>query len=320
MNELIEQERQRVLGMATATAERARRVPGLTIIEQTLRAYGEDRGSVTAAALAYYALLSIFPFMLFLLALASPFLQSEIAIRLVSGVISGYIPSSTTLLRNTLHEVTQLRGPLTFVAAGGFAWSASGVFNLVQLGMNRAFRVQHARPVWRERMASLVMVAIASLLFGASFLLTTILRFGIHFEHLPRHNVLIDVLSPVGGVIIGVFVFGLIYRYVPYDPTIRWRDVWLGAVLASVFWEVAKLAFAWYLTNYAVLNLVYGSVGTIIAVMLWAYITTVILLFGAEFAAVKSGARQREPTGKEWWALSAGTMPTTNGDGYLNLH
>lgn len=318
MNSLIEQERQRVLGVAATTAERARRVPGISILEQTLRAYSQDRASVTAAALAYYALLSIFPFMLFLLALASPFLQSETAIRLVSGFISEYFPSSTTLLRNTLHEVTQLRGPLTLVAAGGFAWSASGVFNLLQLGMNRAFRVQQARPMWRERMASLAMVGVASLLFGSSFLLTTILRLGIHYEHLPRHNMVIDVVSPIGGVIIGVFVFGLIYRYVPYDPTIRWRDVWLSAVLASALWEIAKLTFAWYLTNYALLNLVYGSVGTIIAVMLWGYITTAILLLGAEFAAVKSGARQRVPTGKEWWALSADALPMMDGDGYSN--
>ncbi len=318
MNELIEQERQRVLGIAATTAERARHMPGIGLIEQTLRAYSEDRGSVTAAALSYYAILSIFPFMLFLLAILSPFLQSDAAVRVIAFLLGSYFPSSAALLHNTLSEVARLRGPLSLVAAGGFAWSASGVFNLIQLGLNRAFRVQRARPVWRERMVSLVMVAIASLLFALSFLLTTAFRVALHYEHMPMHNWIVDLVPPLGGIVIGIFVFGLIYRFVPYDPTIRWRDVWLAATLASILWEIAKLVFAWYLTNWALLNLVYGSVGAIIAVMLWGYITTMILLLGAEFAAVKSGARQRQRAAKQWQPLSPEVLAMTDGNGQPN--
>ncbi len=318
MNELIEQERQRALGIAAATAERARRVPGVGVVEEMMHAYSEDRGSVTAAALSYYAILSIFPFMLFLLALFNPFLQSDAAVRVIAGILGQYFPASASVLHTTLTEVARLRGPLTVVAAGGFAWSASGVFNLLQLGINRAFRVQRARPVWRERMVSLAMVVVASLLFGLSFLMTTAFRVALHYEHVPMHNWAVDWVPPISGVFIGLLVFGLIYRYVPYDPTIRWRDVWLGALLASVLWEIAKLVFAWYLTNMALLNLVYGSVGAIIAILLWAYITTVILLLGAEFAAVKSGARRRRAAGDESTAPGAEFYPIADGHEQAN--
>ena len=104
-------------------------------------------------------------------------------------------------------------------------------------------------------------------------------------------------------MLIGAAVFGLLYRYLPYDPAIRWRAVWPGALIAAVLWEIAKLGFTWYITNLAVLNMVYGSVGAVIAVMLWGYLTAVIMLFGAELASVASGTRRRVETGKEWWSL-----------------
>jgi membrane protein len=305
MNHFVEQQSSRIAGVAEAAATRARRVPGISVIEQTLRAYSEDRGSLTAAALSYYTLLSLFPLMLFILAISSQFLSSEEAIRQVTRFVGSYLPSSPALLRSSLQEITSLRGPLTVVAAGGFLWSASGVFDLIQLGLNRAFCVQQLRPLWRQRLVSMAMVMGVSLLFGLSFLMTTALRLAIHYGVLPRHDPVVDILPPVTTILLGFLVFGLLYRYIPYDPGLRWRDVWLSAVLASLLWEGAKLGFAWYLTNLALLNLVYGSVGTIIAVMLWGYITAAILILGAELAAVQAGARTRMRTGKEWWAAIA---------------
>lgn len=303
MNIRIGLQSQRMLGLAQAALSRLRSLPGAGIIENTLRAYGDDRASVLAAALSYYTLLSLFPLMLFILAVTSTFLESESAIREVTRFVGSYLPNSSALLRSSLEEVTRLRGPLTIVAAGGFLWSASGVFDLMQLGLNRAFSVQNARPVWRQRMVSLAMVAGVSLLFAVSFLETTALRLAMHYAFLPRRDVILEYISPLTSFLLGIFVFGMLYRYIPYDRTIRWRDIWVAAALASALWELGKLVFAWYLTNMAVLNLVYGSVGAIIAVMLWGYITAVIMLMGAELAAVMSGARERNKSRNDLQAL-----------------
>lgn len=303
----VGQQSERVLRVANSAADHARKLPGAGIVEGTMRAYSEDRCSVLAAALSYYTLLSLFPLMLFILGLASLFVQSEPAIRDVTRFMESYLPIGNTLIRSSLEEVTRLRGPLTVIGAVGFLWSSSGVFDLVQLGLNRAFCVVHARPIWRQRMVSLGMVIGICLLFGLSFLMTTAERLAIHYRILERHNFVIDTVPPVLATILGIIIFGLLYRYIPFDPTIRWKDIWLPALLAAVLWEAAKLGFAWYLTNMATLNFVYGSVGAIIALMLWGYLTAAILLGGAELAAVASGARQRVGAAQEWRALQAPT-------------
>ncbi len=303
MNHFVEQQSERAMGVANTAAAQVRKLPGASVIEQTFRAYSQDRGSIIAAALSYYTLLSLFPLMLFILAISSPFLQSESAIRAATRFIGEYLPSGAALVRSSLEEVTKLRGPLTVAAGIGFLWSASGGFDILQLGLNRAFRVHQPRPLWRQRIVSMALVGCVSLLFGLSFLWTTSLRLAIHYRVLQRHDPLVDYVAPVGAVALGFLVFGSLYRYIPYDRQIRWSQVWFPALLASVLWEGAKLAFAWYITNMALLNLVYGSLGTIIAVMIWGYITAVVFLLGAELSAVISGARQKVWTGHEWWAV-----------------
>jgi membrane protein len=303
LNNPFEQHAQRLSNLVHTARTRADTIPLLGSIIQAANAYSEDRCSILAASLSYYALLSIFPLMLFLISIASSFFPPDRVVRDVSGFFAANFPSSTNFLRTSLEQIVRLRGATTLAAAVGFLWSASGVFDIIQLSINRAFRVQRPRPVWRQRLISLLMVFSVSLLFGISLALTTAIRLAVQYRWIVRHSLWSDALPTVGAIILSTAVFGLLYRYIPFDPAIRWRDVWLGAVLAALLWEIAKLAFTWYITNYALLNLVYGSVGAIIAIMLWGYITAVIMLFCAEFNAVRAGARLRAKQGDEWWAL-----------------
>jgi membrane protein len=297
----FEQQLQRARHWMQTAETRARAIPGVAVLIEAARAYGEDRCSLLAAALSYYALLSIFPLMLLLLTISSSFIaRTDLAIRTVTAFIGGNLPVSAGLLERNLQEVARLRGPLSILASAGFIWSALGVFDTIQLSINRAFRAPRARPIWRQRLFSLGMIAGVSLLFALSLLVTTSLRFAVHYRIVARGNPLADFVSPLVAAMLSAMVFAFLYRYVPYDPSIRWKHVWAGALIAAALWEVAKLGFAWYLTNYALLNLVYGSLGAVIAIMLWGYMTAAILLFGAEVAAVIANARQRERTGKEW--------------------
>jgi membrane protein len=303
MNHWFERQSQRALNLVQTAEAHAQMIPGINVLIQAVRAYGEDHCSLLAASLSYYALLSIFPLMLFLFAVASYFIPPDRVAHSVAGFFTANLPFSTTLLQNNLQEVTRLRGVVTLVAAAGFVWSASGVFEAIQVGINRAFRVPRPRPLWRQRLVSLVMVFFVGLLFGLSFALTTAMRLMVHYHVLRPHTLFTDALPTIGTLILSTIVFLLLYRFIPADSGIGWRDVWLSALIAAALWEIAKLIFAWYLTNYALLNLVYGSVGAVIAIMLWSYVTAAILLLGAEIAAVKAGARQREKKGNEWWAL-----------------
>jgi len=305
MNNFIQQQSERLTATAQTVETRARRLSIVNLLLDTYKAYTSDNCSMIAAALSYYALLSIFPLMLFLIAVSSVVIPSERVTRIVVGFFSSDIPLNTRTLELALQQAIQARGVVTLVSATGFLWSASGVFDMLQRGINRAFRVQQPRPKWRQTLVSMAMVMGVSLLFMLSFALTTWLRLAFHFRLMARTPPAIDFLTDVGGFIISIVVFGLLYQYVPFGENVKWRDVLFGAAAASALWHIAKVAFAWYITNYAALNLVYGPLGAAVAIMLWGYVTAAILLLGAELTAIKSGAHQRQRRGDEWWGLGA---------------
>lgn len=305
MNNFVQQQSERVAAVAQAVETRARKISVFNLLFDALKAYNDDSCSTSAAALSYYGLLSIFPLMLFLIAIASTFIPSERVTRAVVGFFASNIPVSAPTLQLAINQVIQARGVVTIVSAASFLWSAMGVFDMLQRGINRAFRVPHPRPRWRQTLVSMAMVAGVSLLFILSFALTTWLRVAFHFRLMMRASPAVDVLADLAGFAISVVIFGVLYRYIPFDENIKWRDVFWGAVVAAALWEIAKMAFAWYITSYAVLNLIYGPLGAVIAIMLWGYVTAAILLLGAELAAIKAGAHQRTRRGDEWWSLTA---------------
>ena len=98
-------------------------------------------------------------------------------------------------------------------------------------------------------------------------------------------------LSNLIPILLSVAAFMLMYRTMP-RLRVRWRDVWLGGLIAGLVWEVGKRLFTWYLGSFATYNVIYGSVGAIIAFLLWSYLSAQILLLGAEFTAEYSHWRR----------------------------
>jgi len=79
----------------------------------------------------------------------------------------------------------------------------------------------------------------------------------------------------------------LLYRFMPYVKP-RWRDIWVGALFAAAGFELVRVVFIWYVKNFSTYNLVYGPVGTVIALLMFVYLTAWVLLFFARFCAVKA--------------------------------
>ena len=100
----------------------------------------------------------------------------------------------------------------------------------------------------------------------------------------PGADRLVSWLSALAPALFSVCAFILIYRLMP-RTRVGWRDVWLGGLIAGLIWGVGKQIFAWYVGNVATYNVIYGSVGAIIAFLLWCYLSGQILLLGAEFTA-----------------------------------
>lgn len=238
-----------------------------------------------AAALAYYLLLALFPLLLLLIAIATPFLTSEDVVRETIRFATNYFPAAGRELRTILEQVVNARGPVTLLAALGLLWSASGVFDLIQRGLNRAWHISQRRPLWRERLVSIVTVVAVGVLFGISFATSALVRSGVRLRF-QIGGESIEIVGVILTTLLNFALFSIIYKVFPLSQ-VKFRQVWRGSLLASVLWEIAKIVFVIYLLNFARLSLVYGSIGAVIALLLWGYITATILLFGAEVGAVR---------------------------------
>jgi membrane protein len=166
--------------------------------------------------------------------------------------------------------------PFSVAGIAVTAWAAMGVFGAVTSAVNHAWGVENPLGFWRHKLVSSVMMVGAFLLLAGSILLISATRF---FE--------VGTLTPTF-----ILVSGLIYYFAP-NTRVRLRDVWFGAVLAAVLWRGAFAGFAWYLRMFSRLSL-FGTVGTVMAFLVWVYVSAVILLYGVEVTAAYARLQARE--------------------------
>ncbi|MCH7510947.1 MAG: YihY/virulence factor BrkB family protein [Chloroflexi bacterium] len=191
---------------------------------------------------------------------------------------------------DTIQGVSDVSGALTIVGLVGMAWSASAMFGAIRKSLNIAWDTEVHRPVVQQKLTDLGMVFGLGLLLGLSVAGTAALR---TLQTLSDENLgplsegtgffwaVLPLLLPA---IFSFTVFMLIYRYVPNAPS-SYRDVWPGALLATVLFEVLKNAFAIYIANFNSYAGAYGVLGGLLLFLLWTYLTSNILLIGAELAS-----------------------------------
>ncbi|NIO69858.1 MAG: YihY family inner membrane protein [Anaerolineae bacterium] len=264
----------------------------LSLLRTTGREFQNDGGSTMAAAIAYYALFSFFPVVLLMITVSSFFFSSATAQKEVIAWAERYIPASGDLIRANFGQILRVRGTVSLLAILSLLWSGSGVFSALDRAVNRAWDVSELRPFWQQKLLAFGMIVGAGGLLLVSIVSTTffsvIRRLRLPLTGWQLFGNLLPTLLPVA---LTILIFLLLYKILP-NTTVRWSDVWLGALLTGLGWELAKYLFTWYLTNFASYNLVYGSVALLIAFLAWSYYTGVILILGAEFTAEFAKARR----------------------------
>lgn len=260
------------------------------LVKGTVREFGEDDCTHLAAGVAYYTLFSLFPLLLGLTAVLSLILDPEQVRSQLVALATNYLPGSGELVAETVTGVIKSRGSMGLVAVLGLFWSASAIFSAVRLAINRAWGVRQRRPFIRQKAIEFAM------LVGAGFLFILSIGTTATYRTLSRLEIPIGGLGIVGDnlawqavglllpLVFSFAIFASVYRFLPNAP-VAWRDVWLGALVASVAFELAKNGFAWYIQSFATYNLVYGSLAGVIVFLFWAYISAAILLFGAKLAS-----------------------------------
>jgi membrane protein len=289
MNKVVEDWQTRISQTVARWIASLRRFDVFSILLDTLGAFNADNMSLLAASLSYYALLALFPLLLLLIVSASPFLAQGEVLTTVLGYVEQTLPGASEEIDRVLRQVLDARGSATIIGVLALFWSASGLFDVVQTALDRAWRVPKRRAFWKQRLFSLGMLALLGSLFVASLIVSTIT------DEVIRAALALtqDYLSWLGRLvswIMAFFAFTILYQFFPHAHVSR-RTAFIGAFVAAVLWEIAKNAYGLYLIHFARFNLVYGSVGAVIGLLLWGYISATILLFGAELSAVV-GRRQ----------------------------
>jgi membrane protein len=276
----------------------------LGILKDAIDSFTEARGAEAAAGMAYYAIFSLFPLLLALVAIGSLVLDRQQIMDQVISLGSQVFPISRGLIKQNLQQVIRLRGAVGLIGLAGAVWSATGVFTVLSRNINRAWTDAKPRNLLESRLLALGMVSALLLLMGLSVASTAA------FKVLSRYQV------PLGGgvsiyetpvwtigtiVVPWLFVFLLflaLYRWVPSEH-VPWSAAFWAALIVAVVWQVGARAFAWYVgSGLARYQVVYGSLGAIVALMAWIYLGSWLTFFGAHLGAAVARYQGARAEGK----------------------
>lgn len=257
--------------------------PSVQLAYGVAKGLGDHLAGDMAASIAYYAILSVFPLLLGIIAVLGLFLPEETVQEQVLQFLGQYFPGSTNLIEENVREVIQARGTLGIVGIAGLIWSGSLIFGAVGRVINRAWGINQFRPFWIRKPRDLAMAVSTGLLFFLSIALSIISailpRLGLPFEEL-----LLTMVFRGAAFVLGLAAFSVLYKLMPNTRT-HWRHIWPGAALAAVLFELARNGFVFYARNFTNWELVYGSISSVIAFLIWAFFSAYILIIGAEFSA-----------------------------------
>ena len=262
-----------------------------TIFIAAFRSFNAARATEAAAAIAYYTLFSFFPLLLILMAVGSIFLDVESIQQQVLTFVGETVPPAQELVRENIQQVLELRRrPVGIVAAVGLLWAATGVFTVLARNINRAWHDAGNFLEWRLVGLAIAGGVLAGLLFLSilsAVLISVLGQFELPFlggviVHDTHSWKLLSWLTPWMLMLLSTFT---LYRWVP-NTEVSWSDAGWGALVAASAWGVSKIGFIWYLgSGLARHQLIYGTLGTVVVLMLWIYLSGLIVLFGAHLSA-----------------------------------
>ncbi len=273
---------------------------------RVVKEMGDDDATHMAASVSYYAILSLFPLVLGLSAIIGMVANSPERQREVIEFIVDYLPGSEAFVRESVSGVVKFRAAFGVVSFLSLLWAGSAVFGSITRAVNRAWDVSRDPPFYKNKPRQLAMAAGVSVLFFFSVGITAVFQWGtsIHIGGANLEEILggftVSVVLRAPAFLVSFIVFAIIYKILPNTKT-QWKYIWVGAVVAGVLFEGGKNLFLWYLDNFAGYDQVYGSVASVIVLMVWAYFSAFILILGAEIASEYGRLKMKVERGRVIW-------------------
>ncbi|WP_225446394.1 YihY/virulence factor BrkB family protein [Paenibacillus rhizovicinus] len=251
--------------------------------------FQDDDVQAMGAQLTYYLILSFFPFLIFIIAVLS---FADLTVNDVIDRIRPVMPQvSTKTISDAFTEIQNSRsGSLLSLGLLVTLWSASSGVGAVMKALNKAYDVEETRPFWKVKAYALLFTIVLALVIVFSL---AMLIFGrVTGDMLYKQTRLpgnLDAIWSVAQFVLPVavmaIVFAALYLYVP-NLRLRFREVIPGALFATFGWIITSLAFSFYVNNFGNYSKTYGSIGGIIVLLTWLYLSSIVIVVGGEINAV----------------------------------
>ena len=255
----------------------------LVVLARVTAGMKRDDMSHLAAGFAYYALLSVFPLLIGFLAVMGLFIDADTFQRDFLVFVSGHLPGAGDFVTQNLLDIVQIRGVLSISAIVIALFLGRSVFAAVSRSINRASGLKQDRPFYIAVPIQFALIIPIGSLFVLSNAMTSIFKvFGNTTQRLDELNIFVGItLQFLPALAITLLMFTLIYRFVP-NRTMRWKWIWPGSIISTILFELVKNAFVWYIESVPTYTQLYGALTSVVILMLWAYLSGLILMLGAK--------------------------------------
>jgi len=268
---------------------------GRAVVRGVRRLLGGD-DLTFASSIAYYALLSFFPFLLLALSIvgmvSSTGAERDETLRLVFQ----YFPRQFDFIRTQLESLSASSLSSGVVGFIVLVWASMGVFGAITSAVNHAWGVERNPSYFKHKLVSLVMLAAAGVLLVVALVVASAAGvvqaswFAGAVARMPFLHAIEALAVRWASLILLVLVVGLLYYFVP-NAKVRLRDVWVGAILAGLLWQGALSVFSWYVRDLTRWRVIHGSLAAVVVFLIWVYTSAVILLVGVEVSAAYARLR-----------------------------
>ena len=264
------------------------------LFKRAFTRWNEDHAQQQGAALAYYAVFSLAPLLMIVIAIAGLVFGQEAAEGQIMDQIQGLVgEKSAQAIQSMIEEARKPAAGViaTVLAVVMLLFGATGVFAQLQESLNIIWRVKEkpGEGIWKmikNRFISLLAVLGTGFLLLISLVISAGLSaMGSTLGHvLPFPEFLLQGINVFISFAVVTLLFAMIYKLLP-DKSIQWSDVWIGAIITSVLFTIGKFLIGLYLGKSDV-GIAYGAAGALVVILIWVYYASQIFLFGAEFTAV----------------------------------
>jgi membrane protein len=254
-----------------------------------------------ASSIAYYSLLSLFPFFLLAFSILGSVTSDPADRAAILQFVLRYFPRQFEFVTSQLESMQQAKVRLGIAGSLLMIWAAMGVFGAITSAVNHAWGVDKQPSYLKHKLISFTMLCAAGLLLLIGLLLVSAISlaearwFAVVAISTPKFiAVMHHFLLRWASTAVFIFVVGLVFYFVP-NAKVRFRDVWVGAIVTGLLWRGALFGFSWYVRDMSRFSHIHGSIAAVVVFLVWIYISAILLLYGVEVTAANARLRRHRP-------------------------